>query len=84
MRLALGEEADCIADITIACDLDIANVIVHINALPEEAKKLLLFWIGNCLSYYMLNFVQIILLCHHRSSSSCIVTQLWLPRERSH
>ena len=46
MRLALGEETECVADVAVACDLDLDNVVSHVHALPDEAKKLLLFWIG--------------------------------------
>lgn len=54
MRLALGEEHECVEDMVAACDLDIYTVTAHINVLPDEAKKLLLFWLGksgykNCL-----------------------------------
>lgn len=46
MRLALGDETDCVNDLTVASDLDLYTVVAHIHALPNEAKKLLLFWIG--------------------------------------
>lgn len=51
MRLALGEENECVDDITVACDNDIFTVTAHINALPEEAKKLILFWLGKFFIY---------------------------------
>lgn len=55
MRLALGHETDCVNDVTIACGIDTDNVLTHIQALPEEARKLLLFWIGWCLLFYVIN-----------------------------
>jgi len=58
MHLALGEENDCVSDITIACDLELENVVAHIDALPEEAKKLLLFWIGLYLIFILVAFFK--------------------------
>ena len=48
MRLALGHESECLNDVTMACSIDMDNAIAHIRALPKEAQKLLLFWIGSC------------------------------------
>uniref|UniRef100_F6XGW2 Uncharacterized protein n=1 Tax=Ciona intestinalis TaxID=7719 RepID=F6XGW2_CIOIN len=57
MRLALGEEYDCVNDVTSACELDIYAVTDHILGLPDEAKKLLLFWIGT--NIFVVNCRQI-------------------------
>jgi len=56
MRLALGDENDCVNDVAVACDLDLYTVIAHIHALPVEAKKLLLFWIGKWLCLHVSYF----------------------------
>ncbi|XP_002125800.2 uncharacterized protein LOC100176663 isoform X2 [Ciona intestinalis] len=56
MRLALGEEYDCVNDVTSACELDIYAVTDHILGLPDEAKKLLLFWIDHRVVVLLLNY----------------------------
>ncbi|XP_077970731.1 uncharacterized protein LOC120328794 isoform X2 [Styela clava] len=55
MRLALGDENECIDDIAVACELDIFTVTAHINALPDEARNLLEFWIDHRVVALLLN-----------------------------
>ena len=46
MRLALGEDRDCLEDVILASGIDIATVTAHITALPQDARRILIYWLG--------------------------------------
>nr|CAB3261084.1 uncharacterized protein LOC100176663 [Phallusia mammillata] len=56
MRLALGDETDCVNDVTLASDIDLYTVVSQIHVLPQEARKLLLFWIDHRVVVLLLNY----------------------------
>ncbi|CAK8698309.1 unnamed protein product [Clavelina lepadiformis] len=56
MRLALGDETECVNDVTLSCDVDLQAVVAHIHALPDDAKKMLLFWIDHRVVVLLLNY----------------------------
>lgn len=46
MKLALGDEQGCVNDVVQACGVAMSTVTAHITALPQDAKRILLHWLG--------------------------------------